>query len=276
MMRHEQRKNRWPIAASLLVHFLFLGLALGSFAFGSRMIIRNTMLVNIVSDLPAGEAGDPKVDEPSQQLGSDTMDVPQAHLNTAESIRPRHVIAQEAASYPLVGAETDEEELKPVEDKMAYNSQSSSEPMKQTDQTVTMDMQSTLLSSVVAYGDMPLSGGGGSGAGSSGSESVSGQSQDTLAKFLAQVQQAIERERNKQYSRLARFKGLEGRTQLRFRITPTGEPTDIQVVQSSQSVVLDEEAIAIVRRAAPFPQLPVGLDQGLLIQLQVLFQLERG
>ena len=114
----------------------------------------------------------------------------------------------------------------------------------------------------------------GHGTSSSGAGSIATASQDALAGFLLQVRQVIEH--HKQYPRLARFQGIEGTTQIRFRILPTGESTEIQVVQSSQSAILDEEAVAAVKRVVRFPQPPVKSPQGIWIRLPFVFHLEEG
>jgi protein TonB len=114
----------------------------------------------------------------------------------------------------------------------------------------------------------------GSQPASSGTELAATASQDELAGFLFQVRQIIER--HKQYPQRARFQGLEGTTQLRFRILPNGEAAEVQIVQSSQSLMLDEEAIATVKRVARFPEPPVKSSLGIWVRLPFVFHLEKG
>lgn len=97
--------------------------------------------------------------------------------------------------------------------------------------------------------------------------------EDTELKvFLDEVRSRIDQA--KRYPWLARLRGMEGRIQVRFRILPSGEPIDIQILQSSQSRLLDEEAITTVKRAARFPQPPVTSRLGVVVRLPLIFHLE--
>lgn len=325
MMRHEQRKIQWSIAASLLVHSLFIGIALGFAAFGTRVILPNAMLVTLVSG-GAGSgsggsgsgstgsgsgSGDLGTGSPLQQPASGTGNLSVARLTSPDRKGPKHVhsskpiVTQKEISPPVV-SQTDESNLNPLEEAMAHDLPFQTEPIEQTAQPVTVEdapVSSTLLdgqgqAGVPGFGETGSvagsgghgsglggfgsgsggfgsgSGGSGSGFGGSGSGLGSGGLQDALAKFLFQVRQAIEH--HKQYPSLARLQGIEGTTQLRFRILPTGEPTEIQVVQSSQSAVLDEAAVATVKRTGKFPRPPVTSNRGILIRLPLVFHLEGG
>lgn len=93
-----------------------------------------------------------------------------------------------------------------------------------------------------------------------------------LKAFLDEVRSRIDQA--KRYPWLARLQGIEGMTHLSFRILPSGEPIDIQILQSSQSRLLDEEAITTVKRAARFPQPPVTSSLGVVVRLPLIFHLE--
>jgi len=92
--------------------------------------------------------------------------------------------------------------------------------------------------------------------------------------FLDEVRSRIDQA--KHYPWLARLRGVEGTTQLRFRILPSGEPAEIEIAQSSQSRVLDQEAIATVRRVARFPQPPMTSNLGVVVRLPLVFHLQGG
>ncbi|HLF86767.1 MAG TPA: energy transducer TonB [Nitrospiria bacterium] len=80
----------------------------------------------------------------------------------------------------------------------------------------------------------------------------------------------------KRYPWLARLQGLEGTTQIRFRIMPDGEAAEIEVVKSSRSELLDQEAVANVKRVKGFPRPPEEFPQGILVQVPMVFQLKGG
>ncbi len=70
------------------------------------------------------------------------------------------------------------------------------------------------------------------------------------------------------YPSLARAKGIEGVTIVVFSIQPEGQVIDLKIAQSSGSEILDEEALATVRRATPLPYYPK------VLQIPLRFSLE--
>jgi len=249
------------------------------------MILPNAMLVTLVPGLSAGQLGAPGVGGSAKNPASSTNGSPQTHLtkaarkSTGQALFSKPITMQEkASSLPPISPPTDDAGLKPLEDETAYDTAFHGEEMVQVvDDAVGLGQMSNTLSMggpLQGQSEEMGAGLGGTGWGSRESGSGSVGSLDTLAKFLIQVRQVIER--HKQYPRRARLEGLEGTTQLRFRILPTGEPTEIQVMQSSQSAVLDEEAVAAVKRVVRFPQPPVKSPLGILIRLPFVFHLEEG
>src|SRR6266481_2881555 len=106
-MRRKQRENRWPIAASLLVHSLFIGLALGFAAFGTRMVFPDAVIVTIVSSIKGdSEAGQ---------------------------------IVQKTDSRPRVIAETNEAKPEQFEEEKVHDAQFPMEPAEGTDQAGTTE-----------------------------------------------------------------------------------------------------------------------------------------
>jgi len=57
------------------------------------------------------------------------------------------------------------------------------------------------------------------------------------------------------YPQAARRFGWEGTARVRFALGPDGRPSEVTLESSSQMVILDQEALAAVRRAAPYPYL---------------------
>ncbi|MBI3610451.1 MAG: energy transducer TonB [Nitrospirae bacterium] len=86
-----------------------------------------------------------------------------------------------------------------------------------------------------------------------------------LAGFLQDVRSRLESA--KRYPWLARVRGQEGTTQVRFRILPSGEPAEIQIVRSSEFPILDGEAVATVRRVSRFPPPPMDRDIDLVVPM---------
>ncbi len=72
----------------------------------------------------------------------------------------------------------------------------------------------------------------------------------------------------KRYPRRAREDGVEGRCGLKFRISPDGSAEEVQLTTSSGYELLDEEAKATVKRAAPFPFYPGPIQLSLRFSLK--------
>jgi TonB family protein len=60
--------------------------------------------------------------------------------------------------------------------------------------------------------------------------------------------------RHQQYPAAARNKRIQGRGTVTFTINANGSVTSVEIVRSSGAAILDQEILAMVRRAAPFPK----------------------
>jgi protein TonB len=101
-------------------------------------------------------------------------------------------------------------------------------------------------------------GGSGSGSGSGTNAGVAGDpSGSAIASYLQRLRGRLEAV--KRYPALARRRGCTGTATLRIVIDRSGRPTGVSLQHSSGSEILDEEATAMVARAAPFDPLPAEL-----------------
>lgn len=88
------------------------------------------------------------------------------------------------------------------------------------------------------------------------------------------VRQRIEEA--KKYPLWARKQGIEGIAYLYFTVLRNGNVSDIQIVHSSDSNILDEEAVATVKRAQPFPPVPKEINGSSLgMQVAIVFSLKK-
>lgn len=62
-----------------------------------------------------------------------------------------------------------------------------------------------------------------------------------------------------QYPRQAKLRGEEGLSYVFFRINQAGRVSDLKIVRSSGSPLLDMAALQAVRLASPFPFVPAGM-----------------
>lgn len=99
-----------------------------------------------------------------------------------------------------------------------------------------------------------------------GGEEGQTQGQGNAGSVLGEIRARLERA--KRYPQLAMRQGLEGRVELRFAIDSAGAPRNVAIATSSGVSILDQEALATVRRAAPFPAYPEAVTVPLVFVLQ--------
>ncbi len=104
--------------------------------------------------------------------------------------------------------------------------------------------------------------------------STEGKGRANLISFLRGTRLKIEQA--KQYPREAQRKRWEGKVILSFQIDRQGEVRDIRVIQSSGYRILDEEGMATLRRASPFPSPLLVEIERLVVEVPILFRLEAG
>lgn len=77
--------------------------------------------------------------------------------------------------------------------------------------------------------------------------------------YRVRIRQAVDE--HKHYPRMARRLGLDGRVVVAFTVEADGRLAGVRVVESSGSELLDEAALEAVRKAAPFPSFPAGIER---------------
>lgn len=91
----------------------------------------------------------------------------------------------------------------------------------------------------------------GSGSGSGEGIGAGSGSDAGVNLILAEIRTRIERA--KRYPELARESDITGKALVSFSINGQGRPEEIRLETSSGSSILDEESLATIKRAAPFP-----------------------
>lgn len=104
-----------------------------------------------------------------------------------------------------------------------------------------------------------------------------GGSEEALAQTTQAYRQALmaRLERERAYPRKLLAAGQDGLGMIAFRIDRGGQLIDTTVEGSTGNAALDRAAVAIVRRAAPFPPIPLQLPDELTITLPVSFLIVR-
>lgn len=80
--------------------------------------------------------------------------------------------------------------------------------------------------------------------------------------------------RHKQYPRMARRRGIEGTSTLSFTVKRDGSLQELALKSSSGSDLLDQETVAMAKRAEPFPGFPKELRKAAItLTVPVTFEL---
>lgn len=74
---------------------------------------------------------------------------------------------------------------------------------------------------------------------------------DEMAAALEKIRSRIEEA--KFYPGWARRQGIEGTVELLFTLSADGRVQEVRILRSSGSSILDEAAVQVIRRAAPYP-----------------------
>jgi len=97
---------------------------------------------------------------------------------------------------------------------------------------------------------------------------------EAMLRYQDIVKQRIEQER--MYPLWAKKQGIEGITHIYFTVLPNGAGQGVKLVRSSGSSVLDEEAIATVKRAGPFPPVPKEISSSSVsMEVAIVFSLDK-
>jgi len=81
---------------------------------------------------------------------------------------------------------------------------------------------------------------------------------EAMLRYQDMVKQKIEEARR--YPAWAKKRGIEGVVCLSFTVLPSGLGKNIKITRSANSALLDEEAVATIKRAIPFPPRPEGIN----------------
>lgn len=79
---------------------------------------------------------------------------------------------------------------------------------------------------------------------------------------------------NIDYPKVALRNNIEGKVQLKFVLLPDGNLKDVYIIQSSNSIILDEAALGAIEKATPFPPFPKNLKVNeLFVKVPIVYKL---
>jgi protein TonB len=150
------------------------------------------------------------------------------------------------SSTPLFGTTVVLPTPKPVDDKKPEQDQAQEEVPTQHSETQTAAAPLTTAPPPIDAKAAPVDAAPAPGLGAS------------VARIKASWEKSIVSHLNryKRYPDEARVRGVKGDVRVRFILDRTGHVTSAQVVRSSGSTALDEEALAVLQRASPLPAPP--------------------
>jgi len=97
--------------------------------------------------------------------------------------------------------------------------------------------------------------------------------QEAMLRYQDMIKQRIEEARR--YPSWAKRQGVEGAVYLRFTVSSDGLSQNVRVMRSSGSAILDQEAIATIVRAEPFPPIPDDIKMNSVqIDIAIVFTLK--
>lgn len=97
--------------------------------------------------------------------------------------------------------------------------------------------------------------------------------QEAMLRYQDMVKQRIEEVRR--YPLWAKKQGIQGIVHLNFTILSNGLSDDVEIIRSSNSQILDEEAVSAIKRANPFPSIPREIDSSFVqMAVAVVFTLK--
>ena len=95
-----------------------------------------------------------------------------------------------------------------------------------------------------------------------------------MLRYQDSIKQKIEASRK--YPIWAQKRGIEGVTYLCFKLFSSGEGNDIRIVNTSGSGILDNEAVATIINAQPFPPFPPEIrSNSILMEVAIVFSLNK-
>ena len=95
---------------------------------------------------------------------------------------------------------------------------------------------------------------------------ITDSAREAMLRYQDMIKQRIEEVRRYPYR--AKRQGIEGMIDLSFIVLSNGISRDIEIVRSSGSKILDEEAVQTIKRANPFPPIPAEIKTP-FIQMEV-------
>ncbi len=97
--------------------------------------------------------------------------------------------------------------------------------------------------------------------------------QEAMLRYQDMVKQRIEEVRR--YPSWAKRQGIEGTVYINFTVLSDGTSCNVRIIKSSSSKILDDEAIATIQRANPFPPIPKEINSSSVrIEVSILFTLK--
>jgi protein TonB len=111
------------------------------------------------------------------------------------------------------------------------------------------------------------------GTGGSGGVNKDAQGRASVSSYRAKAYAHLSRFRS--YPAEARRQGIRGTATVSFTLDANGRVLRASLARSSGSALLDKEAVAMVRRASPFPPIPAGIGATTTIRAPVNFAIGR-
>lgn len=259
---YERRVLRWAVAMAFVLHLgIGLGLVLASHSSEPEKFKPLAVMDFAHYDPDGGEAGGADNDDiasgPEQVLEPQPLPEPEPIPELEQEIAPEprpEVIESAAEKAELIPPPPLKEEPKPVPPKPKPKPKPKAAPKPKPAKEAT----SVKPPGGGGSGTEVKQGGGGPGTGRVGGGKGIG-NPNAFNAYTSQIRRRLER--YKKYPPSAQSQKLQGTATVSFTVSRNGALSAPRLVKSSGHKVLDEEVMALLRRASPMPAFPKEMTQ---------------
>ena len=250
----------WAVTCSILLHILFFGVV-PNFKFDVAKKTPDQLTVEIVNPKPPEPLTIPEPSKPVKPKPVEPEHVEKIQL-TPESIKPapKKELKPKPAPVPNINPEPTQAERLPL-DLPAPPNVIAAEPKLDAPQSITAPPPPP-LSSPLSPPEAPKK-----------NEPSQNDINAALSQYSSTLGRAISQ--HKDYPNIAKMRGWQGNCSLDLKLDGSGNVLSASVKESSGYDVLDNQALEMARKAAPFPAPPEVLrDRNFNLTVPVSFKLE--
>lgn len=272
---YERYAFKISVMYSVCLHLLAIGLIVGISIPGGEPKFKALAVMDFsYYDPDGGTPGGGEGDEPSRgpEAGRFEMEQP-AEAPEQDTPQGRDVAEAEPEEAPEVISSTSEEAAPLPPPPATVEKKTKPKAVKKKAETRPPKVVAPKASGGALEGEIKSGGGQGTGRGGVGGGSGIG-NPNALKAYTSKIRAKINR--LKKYPPAAASQKISGVVTVNFTVNRQGAVISSKMVKSSGHAVLDQEAMALLKRCSPFPAMPKELPQNNLnLTVPINFQTKR-